>query len=48
MAKTFDIDTLPQLASPDAAFGALPTGTQMWPPTMFDIIIEIVIETGGK
>ena len=48
MPTNFDIETLPQLPVADAAFGALNHAGQLMRPTMFDIIIYVVIETGGK
>jgi hypothetical protein len=48
MPSQFDIETLPHLPVADAAFGALNHPGQLMRPTLFDIIIAVVIETGGK
>jgi hypothetical protein len=46
--KDFDIADLPQLDNVPAAHGALSSQTQLGGPNLFDIIITIVIATGGK
>lgn len=44
----FDIADLPHLADVPAAHGALASQTQLGGPSLFDIIITVVVETGGK
>lgn len=44
----FEIADLPQLDSVPAAHGALAPHSQMDGPNLFDIIITVVIMTGGK
>ena len=44
----FDITDLPQLDTVPAAYGALASQTQVGGPNLFDIVITIVIATGGK
>lgn len=46
--KDFDIADLPQLDNIPAAHGALSSQTQLGGPNLFDIIITVVIMTGGK
>ena len=48
MPKSFDIDSLPQLDTADAAFGSMAHAGQLMEPTLFDIIIAVVIATDGK
>jgi hypothetical protein len=46
--KDFDITDLPHLDNAPAAHGALASQTQLGGPNLFDIIITVVIATGGK
>ncbi len=46
--KDIEIADLPQLDNVPAAHGALISQTQLGGPNMFDIIITVVIATGGK
>lgn len=48
MPVSFDIETLPQLESNDAAFGSLVSAGQLMEPTLFDVIIIVIIATDGK
>ncbi len=42
------ITDLPQLDDAPAAHGALASQTQISGPNLFDVIITIVVNTGGK
>jgi hypothetical protein len=46
--RDFDIADLPQLDEAPAAHGALAPHSQITGPNLFDIIITVVIITGGK
>lgn len=46
--QQFDITDLPQLETVPAAPGALASPTQMGGPSLFDVVITVVVATGGK
>jgi hypothetical protein len=46
--RDFDIGDLPQLDDAPAAHGALAPHSQLTGPNIFDIVITVVIITGGK
>lgn len=43
-----DIDSLPQLPAMDAAHGALVPHGQLGGATLFDVIVAVIVITGGK